>query len=254
MFVPTSQRRALIGAAGSTVAGMPRNVLALLVVAVLSVVLEGAGPPAAMAAEHWRRPLPGGAVVGSFSFEQSSPYARGRRRGVDIAGKPGARVLAVCAGLVTHAGRVPGFGRGVSVRCGRLVATQLGLGAVAATRGERVVAGAVLGRLASGGVLRLGARVATRRHGYLDPLTLIQDARPAPPAVAPRPPAVKRPRRRPAAPTAPAPEAAPAPSTSAVPWPVLAGLGLLAAGAGSGSIVRSRHRRRTRTGMALAQR
>ncbi|HWH95131.1 MAG TPA: M23 family metallopeptidase, partial [Baekduia sp.] len=160
---------------------MPRNVLALIVVMVVAA-LDGAGPASAAAAgEHWRRPLPRGAVVGSFTFERAAPYARGRRRGIDVAGRPGAPVLAVCAGIVTHAGRVPGFGRGVSLRCGRLVATELGLRATAVTRGARVMPGATVGHLADAGVLRLGARIANRPHGYVDPLGLIEEAAPGRP-------------------------------------------------------------------------
>jgi hypothetical protein len=245
---------------------MPRNVLVLLAVAVLSVVLEGAGPPAARADERWRRPLPGGAVVGSFSFERSAPYVRGRRRGIDVAGRPGARVLAVCGGVVTHAGGVPGFGRGVTVRCGGLVATELGLSSLAVARGARVVPGAALGRLAAGGVLRLGARVASDRHGYVDPRALLRDPTTSAPPVAP-PPAVVR-RRRAARPPRPgtAPgtvpatrvaagaRAASAGSATALHWPVPAGLALLTAGLAGGGAARVHRRRQARGRIALAQR
>src|SRR5689334_22971110 len=170
---------------------MPRSALSsLLVVAVLAVVFAGAGP--AGAGERWRRPVPGGAVAGAFDFERAAPYQRGRRRGIDLSGRPGAPVLAACTGVVTYRGRVPGrSGRGVSIRCGRLVATELGLSATTVRRGGAVTAGARIGTLGPAGRLRLGARVATDRHGYLDPLALMGDEH-AP--VAP-PPAVRGHRR-----------------------------------------------------------
>jgi hypothetical protein len=184
---------------------MPRNVLALLLVAVLSLLLEGAGPPVAMAGERWRRPLPGGAVVGAFSFERSAPYVRGRRRGIDIAGRPGAPVLAACSGVVAHAGRV----------------------------------------------LRLGARVASDRQGYRDPLGLIDGAAPI---VAPPPAALRRARRRPPATVSPAPVPVAQPARAPLGWPVLAGVALLAGGLATTSVTHVRRRRRHRTEMALAQR
>jgi hypothetical protein len=229
---------------------MPRNALALLAVAVLSVLIDGAAPAAARAGERWRRPLPGGAVVGAFSFERSAPYVRGRRRGVDLSGRPGAPVLAACSGTVRHAGRVPGFSRGVTLRCGRLVATELGLSKVTVTRGARVRSGAPVGVLWRGAVLRLGARLAADRQGYVDPAALLG----APtPTLAP-PPSSWRRHRRPAPPltTAAIRRAAPAPAPPR--WPIVAGLGLFAAGLGGGGAVRRRRGRRARAGMALAQR
>jgi hypothetical protein len=223
---------------------MPRTVLVLLAASVLSVVLEGAGALPASAGEHWRRPLPGGAVAGAFSYERSAPYVRGRRRGVDLAGRPGARVLATCSGVVTHAGRVPGFGRGVTIRCGRLVATELGLLTATVAGGARVLAGRPVGVLSARGVLRLGARVATDRHGYLDPLALIDDAAPtiAPPATLAR----SRHKPSPATPIAPLAQPARAP----LPWPVLPGLALLTLGVVGGGALRVRRRRRLVTAPA----
>jgi hypothetical protein len=235
---------------------MPRTAPALFAAAVLATVLAGAGPPAAMAGERWRRPLPGGAVAARFTFDRAAPYERGRRRGIDLAGRPGAPVLAACGGAVTYAGRVPGHGRGVTLRCGRLVATELGLGSVAVRRGARVLPGTRVGRLGAGGVLRLGARAAADRHGYRDPLALLDGAGPGGPSVAP--PATARRGRRGGAPRPPRPAAAvpaaAAPVARGVPWPVVAGLALLAGGLVGGGAARARGRRRVRTGMALPQR
>jgi hypothetical protein len=230
--------------------------LVLMVVSMVSV-LEGAGVAAAR--ERWRRPLPGGAVAGSFSFDRAAPYERGRRRGIDVRGRPGAPVLAVCGGVVTHAGPVPRWGRGVTLRCGGgLVATELGLASLALARGARVVPGAQIGRLGAGGVLRLGARIAERRQGYVDPAALLRDDDGSPrwPAVAPTPGGAKaRGRRRP--PHAPAARrattassaaglvaaGAPAPAAGSRSLPLLAGLALLAtAAAGTGAARRRRPR------------
>jgi hypothetical protein len=238
----------------------------LLVVSMVSAA-EGVG--VAVAHERWRRPLPGGAVIGRFSFDRMAPYERGRRRGIDIRARPGARVRGVCAGVVTHAGRVPRWGRGVTLRCaGGLIATELGLASLTVARGARVWPGAGLGRLGARGVLRLGARIASRRHGYVDPAALLRDEEW--PALAPPPRRAKPPTRRPppapdSPPAAPPPSAVPPPAVapsrgarspagSAPPWPVVAGLALLAAGGAGGGVARRRRRRRVRGRMVVVQR
>jgi hypothetical protein len=252
------RRRAVRRRNGRTVAGVSHKVLAVVVVLVV-LVLDGAG--GAMARERWRRPLPGGAVAGSFSFERAAPYERGRRRGIDLRGAPGARVVAACGGVVTYAGRVPRWGRGVTLRCaGGLVATELGLASVAVGRGVRVLPGAVVGRLARRGVLRLGARIAARRTGYVDPAALLRaGGEGAPrPTVAPPPGRARRLRRRPppAGPTAPAPArpAPAAPPRSPLPWPIPAGAALLLAAAAGGGVAHRRHRRRAPARIAVVQR
>jgi hypothetical protein len=238
--------------------------LALLLLAVVVSVLV---PDAGVARERWRPPLPDGTLSAAFTFDRAAPYVRGARRGIDLHGTPGARVVAACAGVVTYAGRVPGWGRGVSLRCGGLVATELGLASASVARGARVWPGAVVGRLAPLGVLRLGARRVGARQGYVDPLGLLsRGERSAPPAVAPRGRPAVRPRSRatPAAapllngraiPAASAqPTAVVVPYAVALPLPAWAGLALLAAGVGGGGVARRHRRRRRRTGMALAQR
>jgi hypothetical protein len=235
---------------------MPRTLLLSLALAAVAVVLAAAGQAGAQ--ERWRRPLPGGAVAGGFAFERATPYERGRRRGVDFSGPPGAAVVAACTGTVTFAGRVPGRarGRGVTLRCGRLVATELGLSATAVRRGQAVVAGARIGTLGAG-PLRLGARVAGDRHGYVDPLALMGDghapvAPVAPPAVAPR----RRGPGRPPAAVPPVTEPATPRAAPNVPLPALVGAALIASAAGGGGALRARRRRRRarRTRTALVQR
>jgi hypothetical protein len=258
MFVSILRRPRVSSRGRHTVAAMSRLVLVLLLGAGLFVL--DVSPVAA--AQRWRMPLPSAAVVGAFSFERAAPYAAGRRRGIDLRGVPGARVVAACAGTVTYAGRVPGWGRGVSLRCGGLVATELGLASSSVARGARLWPGAAVGRLASHGLLRLGARRAGVRQGYVDPLGLLSHGeRSAPPAVVPRGGPTVRPRSAPPAapmangrPVTVHPTAAAAGHVAALPWPAWAGLALLATGAGGGGVARRRPRRRRRTGMALAQR
>jgi murein DD-endopeptidase MepM/ murein hydrolase activator NlpD len=231
-----------MGGGGHTLACMSRITFVLLLAVALAVL--DVAPVAAR--QRWRAPLPGAALRGAFTFDRAAPYARGGRRGVDLRGAPGARVVAACAGVVTYAGRVPGWGRGVSLRCGGLVATELGLASAAVGRGARVWPGAVVGRLASRGLLRLGARRVGDRQGYVDPLGLLGHGdRSAPPPVAPRGRPAVRPR-------APAPAVTPV--APALPWLAVAGLGLLASGLGGGRAARRRSPGQRRTGMALAQR
>lgn len=230
---------------------MSRLALLLLALAAFSAL----SPGASAAGDRWRPPLPRAVVSGVFTFDRAAPYAGGQRRGIDLRGAPRARVVAACAGVVTYAGRVPRWGRGVSLRCGGLVATELGLASASVARGALVWPGAVVGRLAPRGVLRLGARRVGIAHGYVDPLGLLsRGERFGPPTVAPRGgPALRpRPRATPPATTRPAP--ATEARTTALPRPVWAGLALLAAGAGGGGVARRRRPHRRRTGMALAQR
>jgi hypothetical protein len=224
---------------------------ALVLLALLAVALPGEAW--ASPAEHgrWRRPLARAETVGAFSFDPALPYAPGARRGIDLRGRPGDPVLAACGGTVAFAGRLPGRrALGVALACGRLRATELGLASVAVRRGVRVRAGAPLGRLGAAGLLRLGARRAGRRAGYVDPAPLLAGAPPAtaPPAThpaprrAPPPVAVRR-----AAPPPPGPAAA-------LPWPAWAAVGLLTAGAAGGAATTRRRRRGAGARMRAAHR
>lgn len=157
----------------------------------------GAGGGAAGTRAGWHWPLRG-AVVGAFHVTPRTPFARGQRRGIDVSAAPGAVVRAACPGRVTFAGPLPRRGLAVSVRCGALVATYLGLGGLRVRAGARVGRGRRLGTLGSRGRLRLGARRATDRRGYVDPLTLLADPNPAaPPARARRPAPARTHRSRP---------------------------------------------------------
>jgi Peptidase family M23 len=252
----------------------PRARLLLLVVTALALAALALAVPrpagAAGAAARWRWPLHG-SLVGSFHYAPRHPFAAGRRRGIDIAAAPGAVVRSACRGRVTFAGPLPGAGgRGVTVRCGALVATHLGLGRVTVRRGVRVGTGTRLGRVGPRGRLRLGARRRGDRFGYVDPLALLGADPPVGPSVpvAPLPPlgraprvpvdvaprAVPRPRLAPRVRLAPRPGAVAAPRLGApgIPRGAWAGLVLLAAGLPLGGLVRVGRRRRGRRAVATA--
>jgi hypothetical protein len=173
---------------------MSRRALLALLVAALAV---GCSWSPAAAVAGWRLPVRG-AVVARFHFAPARPFAAGARRGVDLRAAPGAVVLAPCTGRVSFAGRVPGRGGAVSVRCGALVATVLGLRSAGVRPGAVLLRGAPLGVAA--GAVRLGARRRGERFGYVDPLRLVGGAERAPPLVGPpglrprRPPVVRDPR------------------------------------------------------------
>jgi hypothetical protein len=184
----------------------------------------------AAAAASWRAPV-AGPVLRGFAYSPSAPFTPGARRGADFAARRGELVVAPCAGRIAFAGSVPRFGPALSIRCGALVATLL---RVRAARHGDVARGAVVGRAT--GPVRLGARVAARRWGYIDPLALIGADRPigsAPPA----PPPVRAPKR-------------PRPATSRpvmarVPWTAWVGLGLLGSLLGPWAVSTSRRRSTT---------
>jgi hypothetical protein len=208
-----------------------------------------------------------GAVVGEFAHSPRTPFVRGQRRGIDIAAPPGAAVGAACPGRVTFAGRLPGGGSGVTVRCGALSATHLRLARISVRRGAVVAAGAALGVVARGGTVRLGARVATERFGYRDPLDLLGreppprggipiGAAPGADRPAPLPRGVPvRPRGAPVPPRGAPVRATPSPPRRELPVAAFAGLALVAAGLPLGGLLRARRRRGgTRGGLARVPR
>ena len=223
---------------------------------IVLVLVVPRGAAGATGGAGWRWPLRG-PVLGAFHVSPRAPFARGQRRGIDVAAGPGAVVRAACPGRVTFTGALPHRGLAVSVRCGQLMATYLGLGRLAGRAGARVASGDALGTLGATGRLRLGARRASDPRGYVDPLLLLADGAP-PLRVPPAGPAPRGPRRRPLAPTRPAPRpiapaTPPAPGSAAtphrLPWPAYPALALVASALPVGGLVR---RRRRRTGASVA--
>jgi Peptidase family M23 len=223
---------------------MPRAV-------VLAAVLLGF--VAAPSDASWRPPVRG-PVVAVFRHDARTPFRAGQRRGIDLAAAAGAPVRAPCTGPVRFAGPLPRRGLAVTLGCGPLRATLIGLGRLAVRRGAMVGAGAVVGLVGPTGVLRLGARRAGARFGYIDPELLLGPE----PTRAPRaaPPVGRRAPRTPAPPAvapAPLPSPAPlrAPMTAGPPPLAWGGLVLAAAGVPLGGLVR-RARRGRRRGVAVA--
>jgi hypothetical protein len=221
-----------------------------------------------------------GAVTRPFHYG-ADPYAPGQHRGVDLRARPGARVVAACAGEVVAAGEVAGTGV-VSLRCGRHRVSHLPLTAIAVEPGARVAAGESVGLVAAGHPgLHLGVREEGDGSAYRDPAPLLGAAspptlpavRPAPPVRPPKPPRKPPPKPpggpKPAPPASPgrepriepprvaprrapspgwaqagaaSPAAAPVPAAPpAAPWPAYLGLGLAAAAVTATTRV---HRRR----------
>ena len=171
-----------------TVAGSPSAAARFVAGADDSAVVDGAdladvlgsrrdGPSPAPRRGVW--PLaPRPQVVRPFDAPETH-WGPGHR-GADLAGHPGQRVRAALAGRVTFVGRVAG--RGVVVVDHGSTRTTYEPVLATVSRGERVGAGAVIGRLTSTGghcppraCLHWGLR---RGDAYLDPLTLVDAPRP----------------------------------------------------------------------------
>jgi hypothetical protein len=233
---------------------MPRRLVAAALLAVAPLALGAA--VAASACASWRWPVRG-RVVGAFAHDARTPFRAGPRRGLDLAARPGAPVRAACRGPVLFAGRLPGRGLGVTLACGSLRATLLGLSGLTVRRGRLVPAGAVIGILGPSGRLRLGARRDRERFGYVDPAELLgPDPIRAPPVV---PPVGGRPRRLVAPPPGvmASPLPAPAPLRASAPGgpPALAWAGLVLAAAGLpvGALLRRGRRRRRLSARVVAR-
>ncbi len=149
--------------------------------------------PLTSEASQWQWPLAEPGLRERFNFDRGHPYRGGARRGVNLSGQAGAKVRAVCSGVVSFAGLLPDGRRGVTLRCGNLAATELGLAQVDVSEGDALVAGQQLGSLGSDARLRVGARLASERNGYRDPLSLLA----APPTSLPVAPLAPRGRRIP---------------------------------------------------------
>jgi Peptidase family M23 len=175
-------------------------VLTLLVgpLAALALLLV---PPDALAA-RWLWPV-SGPVIARFHYGPD-PFARGQRRGIDIAAPAGTPIRSACSGRVRFAGAIGTSGRTVSVACGPFVASYLHLDEIATRRGSHLTAGERIGTVGPS-PLYLGARRIGSRWGYVDPLRLLGDERRVPRRVAPPLGAAPRPGRG----RAPAPTQAP---------------------------------------------
>lgn len=152
-------------------------VLAALVVTVLVPVPATAGPVPAETpvASAWVLPLAGGPVVTRPFEPPAHAYGPGHR-GVDLAGAPGAPVLAAGDGVVAFAGMVAGRPV-VSIDHAEGLRTTYEPVDPAVGAGQRVASGAPIGTLVPGhggcpveACLHWGVR---RDEDYLDPLLLL---------------------------------------------------------------------------------
>lgn len=149
-----------------------RRVSALLITVAVSSAFLGMG---SATAAQWQWPLAGQPIVVRGFDPPTTPYGAGHR-GVDLAGRPGVPVLAAGAGTVGYAGLLAGRGVVTVLHAGGLRTTYEPL-VVAVRPGDRVAAGARLGRLAAG---HAGCREPACLHWgllrgetYLDPLSLL---------------------------------------------------------------------------------
>ena len=158
---------------------MLRVVAALVLTWALSVQPAAAEPVPPSASAVWTAPLPGAAVTRPFDVLPHR-YAAGHR-GVDLAGTPGAPVLAAGDGVVVFAGAVAGRPV-VSVDHPGGLRTTYEPVAASVGAGQAVGRGTPLGTLVAGhagcpstACLHWGLR---RGEDYLDPLSLL-----APPGI-----------------------------------------------------------------------
>ena len=210
----------------------------------LALVVLLASPVAAGAA-RWQWPLAQHRLESRFDYKRSDRYRGGAHRTLTLRGAPGAPVRAVCSGVVSFAGLLPDGRPGVTIRCGQLAATELGLLRSEVARGDSVLAGQRLGALGAGRLLSVGARRSEDRDGYSDPLALLAE----PPRSLPILPLAPRGRQTPPppAPARRAPSRAGGPGQSASPWLLGAawlGLGVSGAAIGAGIALRGRRGRR----------
>ena len=130
-------------------------------------------------AAAWSWPADG-AVLQPFTLGGDA-YAAGQHRGIDVAGPDGSDVRAPAAGVVTFAGSLPTYGRGVTILTSDGYAvTLVHLGAIDVATGATVAEGAPIGAIGSSGTpehsvpsVHLGIRRAADEQGYVDPLRLL---------------------------------------------------------------------------------
>jgi hypothetical protein len=227
-------------------------------------VLTGAGPASAAGEHHseWRWPLAGPPRVVRAFDPPPQRWAAGHR-GVDLLTRVGVVVRSAGAGSVTFAG--PLAGRGVVVVAhGDGTRTTYEPVTATVTRGDRVRAGDLLGRLSAAGshCLPLACLHWGRRRGelYLDPMLLLRrgPARLLPVWVGARDgPSLHRSPRPPVAAERSTGPAASGSGTSAPPWRLAAavGAGPAAAAALAALIARAdRRRAQSKAGSSAASR
>jgi hypothetical protein len=146
----------------------------LAIGAVVLLALTSCGAAAA-----WSWPSDG-AVLRAFALGADA-YAAGQHRGIDVAGPDGSQVRAPASGVVTFAGSLPTYGRGVTIlTADGYAVTLVHLGAIGVAEGQTVSEGAPIGTMGTSGTpeqsapsVHLGIRRASDEQGYVDPLGLL---------------------------------------------------------------------------------
>src|SRR5436190_3599476 len=131
-------------------------------------------------AAAWSWPADG-AVLKPFDFDPNHPYAAGQHRGIDVAGGPGADVVAPSGGSVSFAGSVPTSGKVVTIQTpGGYSVTLVHLGSISVSTGAAVDEGSIVGTIGPSGdaewpepYVHLGIRVTSEPQGYVDPLDFL---------------------------------------------------------------------------------
>ena len=181
------------------------------------------------AAAAWTWPV-AGEVITPYR-NGTDPYASGQHRGIDIAARTGAPVVAAAGGEVRFAGTAGSSGLTVSIRAGDGYDTSyLHLSALAVRAGARVGAGDRIGAVGTTGArsatephVHFGVRDAGTSHSYHDPLRFLPSV-PAGPRAPEPPPASTAPEPAPAPPAAaPAPARAPGAAPRRAPHPAPVG-------------------------------
>ena len=130
-------------------------------------------------AAAWSWPADG-AVLRPFALGADA-YAGGQHRGIDVAGPDGSAVRAPTSGVVTFAGSLPTYGRGVTILTSDGYAvTLVHLGTIVVAKGDTVPEGGTVGTIGTSGTpeqsvptVHLGIRRASEEEGYIDPLGLL---------------------------------------------------------------------------------
>jgi hypothetical protein len=130
-------------------------------------------------ATAWSWPADG-AVLRPFALGADA-YAGGQHRGVDVAGPDGSGVRAPASGVISFAGSLPTYGRGVTIlTADGYAVTLVHLGTIGVAKGDTVSEGATVGTMGTSGTpeqsvpsVHLGIRRASEEEGYVDPLGLL---------------------------------------------------------------------------------
>jgi hypothetical protein len=156
----------------AVVAAVVVAVVAFAAEAAVAVPMSASSPTSAQRWPHLEYRPPVDAPITERFRPPSTPYGPGNR-GVDYATTVGQPVVAAAEGEVVFAGQVGGRLHVVVLHADGLRTTYAFLDTVDVHRGDRVVAGAVVGRASAIG-LHFGVR---RGDAYLDPLALFDNRR-----------------------------------------------------------------------------